>query len=47
MFDGLHMHIENGTKKALIIALCRAKRGLRGMVDWGNVTNGQYKPNHN
>jgi hypothetical protein len=47
MFDGLHIHICNRTKKPLIIALSGAVRELRGREDGGGLTNVQYEPNRN
>jgi hypothetical protein len=40
MVDGLHVLIGNRTKKPLAVA-------LRGRDDGRNVTNVQYKSNHN
>jgi hypothetical protein len=45
--DGLHILIWNRTKKPLIIALSGMGWGLRGREDRGDLTNAQYKPNHN
>jgi hypothetical protein len=47
MVDGLHISLRKGTKKPLAIALSGVGRGLRGRDDGGNVTNVQYKCNHN
>jgi hypothetical protein len=42
MVDGLHIFIQNRTKKPLAIAVDGVGRGLSGRDD---VTNAQYKPN--
>jgi hypothetical protein len=44
MIDGLHIFIENRTKKPLAIVLSGTGRGLRGRHSESNLTSVQYKP---
>jgi hypothetical protein len=39
MVDGLHIHIQNRTRKFLVIALSGAWRGMREEDGKGNLTN--------
>jgi hypothetical protein len=47
MVNGLHIAIQNRTKKPLAIALSVVGKRLRGRDDGGNVNNVQYKSNRN
>jgi hypothetical protein len=47
MVDGLHILIQNRSKKPLAVALSGAGRWLRGRDGGGDLTNVQYKPIQN